>query len=492
MKKANIQNGVDYISTLPDPILHLILSRLHSTIEVVRTSVLSTRWKYLWTSIPSLNMTDSRKPNPLEKNEFKEFVYWVLVNRTLDLNSFTLDCSSFYDMSTIGRWIHVVVMHKVKKLGLTFSLRDKCEAIVLPRCLVDCGSLEMLTLKLSSHSLCLKSFTGSKTLKVLRLDRVRLLNHDLVQSFFVNCPLLEELSLINCITHNLHYFSISCPNLKTLRTDNRGLGYKQEKLCKRLMVICPKLVYFEYGGHMANHFSFDVKSLKKAVIELEDMELNAKDCVEINTKLPDQYSQFHAYVYGVILRKKNNSSYDVERFFEELEEVETRRTLTRHLKRVEFSDFNGENKETLSIARFLLEHGNALEEMVFSWSKREKYRKHSMEAMNKVSKFYKASSSVRMITLKGCMRMEILYNILLNCQSEGWVTGQNFMLEKDSFLVHYGLFLNFDPNGRCLQKIILTTSVQNLIWFSISHNHTYGCRLRCVTIARNYWPIKQA
>ncbi|GKE63128.1 F-box domain containing protein [Tanacetum coccineum] len=62
----------------------------------------------------------------------------------------------------------------------------------------------------------------------------------------------------------------------------------------------------------------------------------------------------------------NISSYEVKGFVEELEGVETRRTLTRHLKRVEFSDFKGE-METLAIARFLLEHGNALEEMVFTF-----------------------------------------------------------------------------------------------------------------------------
>lgn len=83
---------------------------------------------------------------------------------------------------------------------------------------------------------------------------------------------------------------------------------------------------------------------------------------------------------------------------EELDVVDNRRILTRHLKRVEFRGFNGE-KESLAIAQFLLEHGNALEEMVFSWSYKERYYKKSMEAMNEVSKFKKASSVVKVITL---------------------------------------------------------------------------------------------
>ncbi|PWA36216.1 F-box domain, Leucine-rich repeat domain, L domain-like protein [Artemisia annua] len=285
MKKSNIENGVDRISDqLPDPILHSILARLESTEEVVRNSILSTRWKYLWTSIPSINLMSG--PKPFGENRFKEFVYWVLANRTQDLDSFSLRCSNHYDMQTIGRWIHLVVMRKVKKLQLLLCRRDNDEAIVLPHCLVDCDTLEELVLAVYLDSLNMKSFTGSKTLKVLRLHNVELLDNDLVQQFLANCPLLEDLSFIDCLTYNLDSLVISCPNLKTLRIYNKGLDYdsvikrkkyEEEKLCERLTLICPKLVSLWYEGHMANHFAFDVKSLKKAMIELVDVDEKAED-----------------------------------------------------------------------------------------------------------------------------------------------------------------------------------------------------------------------
>ncbi|PWA36093.1 F-box domain, Leucine-rich repeat domain, L domain-like protein [Artemisia annua] len=258
MKKSNIENGVDRISELPDPILHSILSRLESTEEVVRNSVLSTRWKYLWTSIPSLDLDCLHGKKilwELNKNEFKEFVFWVLANRTQDLDSFSLRCLNHYDMRTIGRWIHLVVMRKVKKLKLLLCRRDNDEAIVLPRCLVDCDSLEELVLVLFLDSLNMKSFTGSRTLKVLKLHNVELLDNDLVQQFLANCPLLEDLSFIDCLTYNLDSLVISCPNLMTLRIYNKGLDYdsvikrkkyEEEKLCERLTLICPKLVYLGY------------------------------------------------------------------------------------------------------------------------------------------------------------------------------------------------------------------------------------------------------
>ncbi|GJZ24466.1 F-box domain containing protein [Tanacetum coccineum] len=448
-KPSNIENGVDRISELPDPILHLILSPLHSTEEVIRTSVLSTRWKYLWTSIPSLDIDISRG-SALKLNEFKEFVYWVLASRTQDFDSFHLRCLDYYDMPTIGRWIHLVVMRKVKKIDLTFFVMDNNEVIVLPRCLVDCGSLEVLNLCLNRGFLDLSSFTGSRTLKVLKLDRVGLFDHELAEKSILDCPLLEELNLIDCLTCDLDYLNISLPNLKTLRFNNQGLA-EHERFCEGLMLVCPKLVYLEYGGYMGKEFSFDVKSLKKAVIELEYTEYKDEiaicqlfsevshvEYLSVNyifvqsissacdlydrpeVLLPKSFPNLKTLeltinCYSVkvlipILRCSPNleslhltfykdiTSEGYEAFLVQLDEVETRTILTRHLKKVEFREFNGE-KEILAIARFLLEHGTALEELIFSWSNKQKYRKQSMRAMNEASKFYKASLSVKVITL---------------------------------------------------------------------------------------------
>lgn len=89
--------------------------------------------------------------------------------------------------------------------------------------------------------------------------------------------------------------------------------------------------------------------------------------------------------------------HDVQEFVQDLEKVKTG-TLTLHLKRVELLEFSG-GKAPLAFARFLLEHGNGLEEMVFSWSNKDKYHTQSMITMNEVSNFYKASLSVKVISL---------------------------------------------------------------------------------------------
>ncbi|CAA7034078.1 unnamed protein product [Microthlaspi erraticum] len=53
-------NGADFISSLPDAILHVILSFV-PTKFAIRTSTLSTRWKHVWCGTPSLSIDFLRR-----------------------------------------------------------------------------------------------------------------------------------------------------------------------------------------------------------------------------------------------------------------------------------------------------------------------------------------------------------------------------------------------------------------------------------------------
>ncbi|CAN6304995.1 unnamed protein product [Urochloa humidicola] len=54
--------GDDLLSGLPDELLHLILLRLPSIAEAARTSVLSHRWRPVWTHMPELVLCGSPAP----------------------------------------------------------------------------------------------------------------------------------------------------------------------------------------------------------------------------------------------------------------------------------------------------------------------------------------------------------------------------------------------------------------------------------------------
>ncbi|KAL7594105.1 hypothetical protein Lser_V15G31900 [Lactuca serriola] len=248
MKKSKLGKAskrldmVDMISDLPDPILHSILSRLPTTEEVIRSSILSTRWRYLWTSIPSIDIDYSRGLMPFKEfrnNKFEEFVCSVLANKSIDLDSFRLCCGNYFSMSKVS-------------------------------------SLEVLRLCLLGGLFMLRNYSGFLTIRVLELKTCILIDDDLVKDFLKSsCPLLEDLSLVNCMTSTITVFCISCPKLKNLRIDNQKVLDCKElgddiDMCDNLEIFCPKLVFLELSGHVAYNFLFEnLVSLKKAEIHPE-------------------------------------------------------------------------------------------------------------------------------------------------------------------------------------------------------------------------------
>ncbi|PWA47640.1 F-box domain, FBD domain, Leucine-rich repeat domain, L domain-like protein [Artemisia annua] len=405
---------------MPDPILHLILSCLPTTEDVVRTSILSTRWRYLWTSVSSLDIDCSRGKKRFKKIMFKEFVNSVLLNKTLDLVSFRLCCLNHYDVSTVTQWIQEAIMRNVKSLDLMFSPRVKfgvISAVPTPFYLVTVDSLEVLRLCLYGHSLRASDGTRFRALRVLELNQVDCFDVDLVEQCLEKSPLLEELSLIDCLIKIVDPVCISSPKLKSLIIRNwKNVVYKCERFWCGLEISCPELLFFEYVGRKGEFILKNVDSLKKTLIFPEDT-LQQKVSPRLGKamcKLLAGISHVESLSLNLYFIRCIDAACDPDRNFpasfpnlkklEEhlmtdywvLDEVETRRILTRHLKKVEFLEFNGE-KLKLDIACFLLEQGNLLEEMVFRWD--YEYHEKAKKAVNKMSKLNKASSTVKLISV---------------------------------------------------------------------------------------------
>ncbi|CAI9292405.1 unnamed protein product [Lactuca saligna] len=443
------EDGVDMISKMPDHVLQLILSRLQGTEEVVRTSILSTRWRHLWIPIPCVDIDDFRGMNLLQrfdKTKFREFVFWVLANKSVDLDSFRLSYVFYYNKSTLGQWIHIAVMKNVKKLDLVLSPRSKSEVVKVPHCLVTCSSLEELRLSLSGCHLSVPNITtGFSALKVLVLKKVDLFDDFSVKYFFESCPLLEELWLIDCFIHELYTLRISCPNLKSLTIVNKaGVSYevfkKNKGMFDTLKISCPKLVSLMLSGYVAGEFIFETSmpSLKEVFIHPEELTEDERPLVDgfvgishvellcitlycvsmcyfppndVPVSLPnlktleittgafamnDLIPFLICFPHLETLRLFITQVDQLEDW--KLDDIASMRILTRHLKLVEFLGFDGDDRK-LAIARAIMEHGDALEEMVFLWQQDAKHHEKSMEAMKEMSNFHKASSTVKLTTV---------------------------------------------------------------------------------------------
>ncbi|EEF51957.1 ubiquitin-protein ligase, putative [Ricinus communis] len=260
----------DRISHLPEEILTSILSFL-TTEEASRTSVLSRRWRILWTLTSSLNFDctkialgkklDDRFALRSERTRFAMWVKRVLeVYKDSNLDefivSFDLTCNS---RRSLDKWMNFAMSKTLKRLEISlapfssrkFRFHDECYSFP-----VDCYSFirgpEGLSNISSLRSLCLRyvNMTG-----------------EVVEHFLLNCPLLEQLTvavayrleslkvpasslrlkyleIFDC--YHLKNFEICAPNLVTILY-NQGGRYNGRRM-KLQAVHLPHLLDLHLGG----------------------------------------------------------------------------------------------------------------------------------------------------------------------------------------------------------------------------------------------------
>ena len=150
---------------MPDEILVLMLSRL-ALREAVRTSVLSKRWRYVWTCISVLNF-DAAVGN-IGKTNSVNWVYCVLEKyKALNIDEFRVN----FDLrnkhrSDIDRWVEFALSNRVHTFELNLLGNDNNQSNYTFPCQL---------LGLSSKGPCLRNpsmFVGFKSLKSLSLKAV--------------------------------------------------------------------------------------------------------------------------------------------------------------------------------------------------------------------------------------------------------------------------------------------------------------------------------
>ncbi|KAL6973110.1 hypothetical protein U1Q18_027288 [Sarracenia purpurea var. burkii] len=190
----------DLISQLVDELLVLILSRL-TLKEAQRTCVLSRRWRYLWASVPNLNLDASNTLSTLNRlaettfnaqqmKEFKELVelerarYISWVNQVLRSHS-GLNIKEFrvqFDLngnsrSDIDGWVNFAITKGLQKLQLVFS-PHRPRSVRDSYCFPNIGSWP------SGFSI---SFLKSVVFEAVNVTG------EVIEYFLFNCPLLEDL-----------------------------------------------------------------------------------------------------------------------------------------------------------------------------------------------------------------------------------------------------------------------------------------------------------
>ncbi|GAU38300.1 hypothetical protein TSUD_157850 [Trifolium subterraneum] len=201
-----IDEEPDRISCLPGHVTDQILSLLPIE-EAVQTSVLSSKWRNKWHTIPNLVF------DPHCVAEYPSIVDHVLLLHSGPINKFEISDRDRVPVNSsvatdIDRWILHLIRNSVKELVLDLVLMG--ERYKIPWCLFSCQSLDRLEL----YSCLLKpptTFEGLRNLTSLDLDHVTITQDDL-EKFISGCPQLENLMLTDI--DNITQLNIHAPNLK--------------------------------------------------------------------------------------------------------------------------------------------------------------------------------------------------------------------------------------------------------------------------------------
>ncbi|KAG2310300.1 hypothetical protein Bca52824_021857 [Brassica carinata] len=184
-----IIEGADTISSMPDVILHHILSFVPIGLAI-RTSVLSKRWKHVWCETPCLDFSPYvRTPTARDINQT------LISYRALKITEFhlgKLELEDWLPESQLDSWIEFAMSRNVEKLSLIMSYCFDEENYRFPDCFYHSSSLENLTIDFDMIPRCAVSWKCLRTL---------ILSHSfqpVAADVLSGCPVLETLALLSC------------------------------------------------------------------------------------------------------------------------------------------------------------------------------------------------------------------------------------------------------------------------------------------------------
>lgn len=258
--------ALDFISDLPGSIIESILSRMPIR-DAVRTSILSRKWRYKWTTLRELVFDEKCVSVSLSDNEdlvedkITDFITRALLLHHGPIHKFQISTAYLRSCPDIDQWILFLSRNDLKELIL--ELGDG-EWFVLPSCLFFCKRLcrlELCRCKLRPPL----GFKGFSCLKSLNLSQVWD-SCDVIESVIASCPLLESLALSYVDSLAL---SIHAPNLKDLSLEGefKDICLEQAPLLVALTVVM--YMNDDIAEHMEQSTSCNFINLLGGVPSLE-------------------------------------------------------------------------------------------------------------------------------------------------------------------------------------------------------------------------------
>ncbi|CAN8255065.1 unnamed protein product [Cochlearia groenlandica] len=273
VREGRRHGGEDRISLLPDSLLCQILFNL-PTKDVVKTSLLSTRWRSLWLYMPVLDLDDAEFPN---YNAFVSFVDRFIdfsVDSTIEklkLASTRENCNPL----AIKSWVDAAVRRRIQHLEIDYSKRYiglellsvgifVCETLVCLRLLyVELNDFDHVALP---------------RLKTMYLEDVRFVNDVDLETLIASCPVLEDLSIIRSQddVKVLRVYSQTITRLNLVL--NVVCPYRWDDVDSEVVIDAPRLEYVSLKDNLST--SFTINSLSSFADVDIAVDFNVRDVVD--------------------------------------------------------------------------------------------------------------------------------------------------------------------------------------------------------------------
>nr|GEZ20664.1 hypothetical protein [Tanacetum cinerariifolium] len=273
--KKRLDLAVDRLSNLPDDLIHKILS-FNDTIDAIKTSHLSSRWRYIWTTMPCLDVTTEYFLTLPMCSKFVKHVLSVRDDQR-EMSSVKLSFRGKASQVFVKKILKYAFAHSVQELSITCLTKD---CIEVPLTLFSSQSLKHLTFKKANGIINFTSVWDLPNLTTLCLDQIRLSgeNLDKLSGLISMCVNLKNLSLCDCQMMGLMDvdFNICHPNLSSLTIDPvpvnamlsvvapqlKNLSIK--RISNRVLISAPDLAYMLLQCYNCLNFSADdFRSLEK-------------------------------------------------------------------------------------------------------------------------------------------------------------------------------------------------------------------------------------
>ncbi|CAH8267354.1 unnamed protein product [Arabidopsis lyrata] len=256
---------------LPDDLLVHILSFL-PTKQAVSTSLLSKRWRTLFTLSDNLDFDDpiSERPEDIRKS-FNDFVDSSLAFQGgKHIKKFSLKHTEIYEEEehNVDRWICKALEHGVSELHLHLHVKSKLWwEFSIPSKVFTSTTLVKLSLGTGLDCPRLPPDTSLPALKVLLLDSIFWFRHDQLSNVLLAaCPALEDLT-IHYEYYPGHSYVISSKSIKKLSvTINSSYYVDQSSILTLDTPNVADLYYSDYPRRKSPRCQLD--SVAKATLNL--------------------------------------------------------------------------------------------------------------------------------------------------------------------------------------------------------------------------------